>query len=120
MTVLIVEDNPGVAELFAASLWEAGHASEIAPTGEAALARLYNRMSPISLVLMDLDLPGISGIEVMTQARSAGVNVPAIAVSGAMEEFDHKRIKSAGFTATLEKPVRVSALLDLVAQHSLQ
>lgn len=117
MTVLLVEDNAEVAALFSMALWEAGHPTEIAGTGESALARLLDRMCPVKLLLVDLDLPGICGAEVVLRAREAGVVVPAIAVSGAMSLIDPDRLHAAGFVAALEKPVQISELLNLVRTH---
>lgn len=114
MSVLVVEDNPEIAALFAEALGDAGYAVEIAATGAAALARLKNGCE---LALMDLSLPDLNGVEVAVEARAAGCQVPIIAVSGAMPLIDEGRLDKAGFVAAIGKPVRLSALVDLVKQH---
>lgn len=117
MTILVAEDNAEVAALFVEALAAAGHQADVAATGKAALARLLDPARPCELALMDLSLPGLNGIDVVLQARAQGVTTPVIAVSGATALIDPVRLAAAGFAAAVEKPIRLSALLELVAQY---
>lgn len=115
MTILVIEDNPHIAALFAEALDMAGYEFEIVTSGASALARL---MVGCELALMDLSLPDLNGAEVAVEARAAGCTVPIIAISGAMPLIDEARLAKAGFAAALAKPVRLSTLIDLVRQHA--
>lgn len=110
--ILIVEDNPSVAEVFAEALAKAGYESEIANTGREALILLASK--PYQLVLMDLSLPDMNGAEVTRRAEEAGSEVPVIAVTGALPLMDMGKLDAAGFVATIEKPCRISAMLELI------
>lgn len=107
--ILIVEDNPEMAQVFERALVKAGFPIDIAGTGEDALKALAT--GKYDLVLMDVLLPGIDGSEVARRARDAGCAVPMIAISGAIEP------ESPDFVAWMGKPLRISALIDLVRQY---
>ncbi len=54
----------------------------------------------------------------MRRAREAGYTTPVIAISGAMASIDPDRITSAGFVAAIEKPMRLSALIETVGRYA--
>ncbi|HEY2156262.1 MAG TPA: response regulator [Isosphaeraceae bacterium] len=84
-TVLIVEDDPGVARLERLRLERAGYAAIVASSAEEALLALD--ADGIDLMLLDYKLPGqASGIDFHHQARAAGHDVPAILVTGFGDE----------------------------------
>lgn len=116
MTILVVEDNPHISELFAEALGNAGYAVEISDNGADAVMRLAQ--GDYQLVLMDLSLPDMNGAEVACCARQAGDQTPMIAVTGALPLIEEDRLIDAKFTAVIGKPVRVSALLDMIKMHS--
>ena len=66
----------------------------------------------------DLSLPDLNGVEVAAQARAKGCKAPIIAVSGAMPLIDGGSLAKAEFAAAVAKPVRLSALIELVRQHA--
>jgi DNA-binding response OmpR family regulator len=74
--VLVVDDEPTIAEVVARYLERAGYATRIAPDGPAALALAED--GPVDLVVLDLMLPGIDGLEVMRRLRRGGTDGPAI------------------------------------------
>jgi CheY-like chemotaxis protein len=112
-SVLVVEDNAEIAAVFVGALQAEGYRVETCASGTAALERLAG----CDIALMDLSLPDLNGVEVAVRARAMGCRVPMIAVSGAMPLIEPSRLAEAGFVATIGKPARLSALLDLVKQH---
>lgn len=80
-TVLIVEDDPGVAKLLQLRLDRAGYQVQVATNAEEALELV--RGQPIELMLLDQNLPrGVSGLELYQQVKEAGFDIPAILVTG--------------------------------------
>ena len=84
-TILLVEDDPGVARLEQLRLERAGYAVATAATAEEGLSRVAG--GGIDLIVLDQQLsPGTSGLEFFRQVKAAGHNVPAILVTGMQEE----------------------------------
>lgn len=111
--ILIAEDNPDLGQFYMAALQDGGWQVELVTSGSAALDRLLS-LPALDLVLMDLSLPDMHGVEVAERARAAGCTTPIILVSGAMPLIDKARIADAGFAACLAKPVRLSELFELM------
>jgi len=104
-TVLVVDDNPDVAESFALLLELWGHKVHVVYNGEAALEDCA-RLCP-DIVFLDIGLPGIDGYETARRLRSteAGKKIYLVAVTGYGQEEDILQAKAAGFDAHLLKPV---------------
>jgi two-component system, cell cycle sensor histidine kinase and response regulator CckA len=84
-SILIVEDDEGVAELERQRLENAGHSATVATTAAEAL-QLIGR-TPFDLLLLDYRLPGgVDGLDLFNQVKARGVNVPAILVTGCGDE----------------------------------
>src|SRR5687768_16867910 len=79
-TVLIIDDDESVRRSFIRTLEQEGYTVETATTGESGLERL--RGAPVDLVLLDLHLPRMDGIEVLSALRQGGLDVPVLMVSG--------------------------------------
>lgn len=79
--ILVVEDEPVTAEVFERSLRHAGHRVRVARDGLQALHALHDQVPDV--VILDLGLPTLSGVEVVRQLRSGvGTQVPILIVSG--------------------------------------
>jgi len=76
LQVLVVDDEPAIRQVVAAQLRKAGHSVEQAGDGEAAMERLAK--GDLDIVLCDIKLPGLSGIEVLRQARATGIDTAFI------------------------------------------
>jgi two-component system, cell cycle sensor histidine kinase and response regulator CckA len=84
-TVLIVEDDAGIAELERSRLEEAGYRARVAPTAEAALRAL--EANDVDLILLDYRLPGdMDGLDFYARVKEAGYDVPVILVTGFSSE----------------------------------
>jgi len=113
--VLIVEDNPRNLKLVRDVLGHAGFRTLEAGTAEDGLA--LARAERPGLVLMDVGLPGMDGVEALGRLRAdpATARIPAIAVTAFAMKADRERLLAAGFDGYLEKPIDVRELPRRVA-----
>jgi len=113
--VLVIEDNPDVAESLRELVEAFGHDVEVAYTGSAALAKA--RVNPPDVVLCDIGLPGMSGYEVARAFRGdpslRGVRL--VAVSGYAQPEDRRESVEAGFDRHVAKPTDPGELERLLA-----
>jgi two-component system cell cycle response regulator DivK len=112
--VLVVEDNERNLKLVRDVLSFAGFEVVEARTGEegVALARSHRP----DVVLMDLQLPGIDGMEALRELRDSPdtATLPVVALTALAMKDDRERVREAGFDGYLEKPISVSLLPDQV------
>jgi two-component system, cell cycle response regulator DivK len=115
--VLIVEDNAKNMKLFRDTLEVSGYATLAADSAEEAL-ELAAAMPP-ALVLMDVQLPGIDGVEALTRLRAdpRTASIPVIAVTAQAMQGDRERFLEAGFEGYLAKPVDVAELVRTVSEY---
>jgi two-component system cell cycle response regulator DivK len=113
-TILIVEDNEKNMKLVRDVLQAKGYVTIEAVTGEDGV-RLATEHVP-DLILMDIQLPGISGIETLRVLREnpGTAKIPAIAVTASVMQQDRKHIMEAGFDGYLGKPINLKEFLDAV------
>lgn len=114
-SILLVEDSVPIRGAFRVLLEDCGYAVTEAGSGEEAL-RLARKTSP-TLVLLDLGLPDIDGLEVARRLRSTeSVSaVPIIALTGRTLEADAQACRAAGCTTHLTKPIDSARLLEEIA-----
>ena len=112
--ILIVEDNDKNMKLFRDVLIAKGYRTLEATTGEQAVALAAER-SP-DLVLMDIQLPDIDGVEALGRLRADGrtTAVPVLALTAQAMEGDRERFLAAGFDGYLSKPVDIAELIATV------
>jgi two-component system, cell cycle response regulator DivK len=114
--ILIVEDNPQSLKLVRDILQVKGYQTLETETGEEGV-RLAHERHP-ALILMDIQLPGINGIEALQRLRADPVTsaTPVIAVTASVMTQDRSRIMAAGFNGFQSKPISVNQLLATVRQ----
>jgi two-component system cell cycle response regulator DivK len=112
--VLIVEDNEKNMKLARDVLQAKGYQTVEAVTGEEGV-KLAKERKP-DLVLMDIQLPGISGIEAFKQIRgnASTKGIPVIALTASVTPTDRTAISAAGFDAFLGKPINLKEFIDTV------
>jgi CheY-like chemotaxis protein len=117
--VLLIEDNEDAHDTLRILLTEAGHLVTSAFDGIAGLG--LARTQVFDVLLCDIGLPGMSGLELISRLRSSlGLHIPfAIAISGKAGQQDEERAISAGFGHYFVKPVNIKALLALVASDAV-
>ena len=113
-TVLIVEDHEKNMKLARDVLQAKGYRTLEAVTGEEGV-RLAREQLP-DLVLMDIQLPGISGIEAFRQIRGDArtARIPVVALTASVTATDRSAINAAGFDAFVSKPINLKEFLDTV------
>jgi CheY-like chemotaxis protein len=115
--VLIVEDNEKNTKLFRDVLQATGYSTLEAATGEEALA-LAVQNGP-ALVLMDVQLPGIDGVETLARLRAdrRTAFIPVLAVTAQAMRGDRDRFLDAGFDGYLSKPIDIAQLIEAVREQ---
>jgi CheY-like chemotaxis protein len=108
--ILIIEDNERNLKLVRDVLQFNGFRTAEARTAEDGLMLANSR--PPDLVLMDLQLPGIDGIEAFRQLRESPptARIPVVAITAFAMKDDRERVLRAGFDGYLEKPISVREL----------
>ena len=113
--ILIVEDNPANMMLAAFLLQSAGHTVLSATDAETGLT--LARAEHPSLILMDIQLPGMDGLEavVLLKQDDATRAIPVIALTALAMKGDEERIRAAGCDGYIAKPIRYKEFLASIA-----
>jgi two-component system, cell cycle response regulator DivK len=115
--ILVVEDNQKNMKLFRDVLQATGYRILEATTGARAV-ELAAEHGP-DLVLMDIQLPDIDGVETLgrlrTDERTAAI--PVLALTAQAMDGDRDRFLAAGFDGYVSKPVNIAGLVAIVKQH---
>jgi two-component system, cell cycle response regulator DivK len=116
--VLVVEDNEKNMRLFRDVLLATGHRTLEANTGGQAVELAIEHVP--DLVLMDIQLPDIDGVEALGRLRAdeRTTSVPVVALTAQAMEGDRERFLAAGFDGYLSKPVNVADLIATVKRYS--
>jgi two-component system, cell cycle response regulator DivK len=112
--ILVVEDNERNLKLVRDVLEYAGYDVRVARTAEDGIALAVKE--PPDLVLMDLQLPGIDGMEALRRLREnvRTADIPVVAVTAQAMKQDRERALEAGFNGYIEKPISIRAFPDQV------
>ena len=113
LRLLLVEDDPTVAQVLTGLLQAQGHDVTHAPHGLAALSEVA--MRDFDLGLLDLDLPGIDGLALARQLRAQGFGAPLIAVTARADAEAEPLAREAGFDGFLRKPLTGAMLAEAIA-----
>ena len=120
MRVLIVEDEQTLGEVFRDFLAELGHDAIVVRTAEAALATL-DRQRPDAIIL-DINLPGMSGLDFLQLRPVRESGLPIVAISGVATESQARECLRLGALDFLGKPValeRLNEVLTFLEPHAL-
>jgi two-component system, cell cycle response regulator DivK len=113
--VLIVEDNPANMKLVVMLLQSAHYTVLSATDAEAALT--LARSERLDLILMDVQLPGMDGLEAVALLKrdEATRAIPVIAFTALAMKGDKERIRAAGYDGYIAKPIRYREFLATIA-----
>lgn len=114
-TVLVVEDNLLMRKLFVRCLEEGGY-TVVEADDPRVVIELMREIAP-DLVVMDIVMPNISGVELIKQIRgdAALAATPVVAVTNLATLADKRRLADAGFNGHVSKPIKPKDFLTTVA-----
>jgi two-component system cell cycle response regulator DivK len=115
--ILVVEDHAANMALAVFLLESAGHAVLSATDAEAGLALARDEQP--DLILMDIQLPGMDGLEAtaLLKAEDATRAIPVVALTALAMKGDEERIRAAGCDGYVAKPMRYREFLAIIAAH---
>lgn len=114
-TVLVVEDDPAIAQPLARALLREGYDVQVSTDGESAVNVVARTSShEIALVILDLGLPDLDGLEVCRRIRAAGRDLPVLMLTARTDEADFVVGLDAGADDYVSKPFRMAELLARV------
>ena len=121
MRVLVVEDEPDVGDVFIDYLLELGHQPLLVRSAEAALGTLASELP--DAIILDINLPGMSGLEFLQLPPIRESGVPIVAVSGVATESQARECLRLGAVDFVGKPLpldRLQEVLGYIEPHALE
>lgn len=109
MRVLLVEDEPGIAQFISQGLNEAGYATDVATDGEEGLD--YALAAEYDIIILDIMLPKIDGLQLLRKLRTQSLKTPVLLLTARDAVEDRVRGLDAGADDYLSKPFALSELL---------
>jgi CheY-like chemotaxis protein len=113
--VLVVEDFTITAKMLERMLTKDGYTVHVARSGEMAL-ELYRRQQP-DMLLIDLNLPGMTGSELLEALLSTGNSAPSIVVTGEKDDRKLRGLKKYGVMRVFRKPIIQDELLSYIGGY---
>jgi len=112
--ILVVDDEEPIRDLFECAFTRAGYSVRTADSAEKALEIVQN--TPFWVLFLDLNLPGMNGVDLCRRIRQEYPMAIPIAVTGYASLFELTDCRSAGFEDYFTKPVNLAELLDAAEQ----
>lgn len=118
LNILIAEDNYTNRRLLIFLLRGLGYEIEAVENGQECLQAVLKKSYDI--LLSDINMPEMNGIECATQIRSAGIEIPIIAVTASSPEVTREECFRAGMNGYMRKPVNVTELKRILRETALR
>ncbi len=115
MKVLVVDDEEMILSIATKILERQGYEVTTAWSGEEGIRRCFEQSDQIDLMLLDLTMPGLSGIETLRRARQTCPDLPCIISSGHSAAWDNIPEDLKANVHFLQKPYRADKLTELVS-----
>jgi DNA-binding response OmpR family regulator len=113
-TVLVVEDDEATRNAMTRVLVREGYLALTAQSGHDALGQLRAPLAPIDVVILDVHLPDVSGIDLCARIRELHPDVPVVICTGEAEPEEAAQLLEMGIHRYFRKPVAVDELLATV------
>jgi two-component system nitrogen regulation response regulator GlnG len=113
-TVLVVEDDETTRNAMTRVLVREGYLALTAESGHDALGQLRKPLAPIDVVILDVHLPDVSGIDLYARIRELHPDLPVVICTGEAEPEEAARLLEMGVHRYFRKPVAVDELLATV------
>ncbi|UCD64048.1 MAG: response regulator [Candidatus Zixiibacteriota bacterium] len=110
--ILAIDDQPVILDLISAMCQTAGYDVKTAHTGDEGLQLALSQK--FDIILTDLAMPGLSGIEIAHEIRKKKTDIPIVLVTGWEVNISREKMEAAGITRVLYKPFRIEQLTDLI------
>ncbi len=115
--ILVVEDIEVNREIAAELLRDTGAAVDFAEDGQECVERILSAPSGhYDLVLMDISMPNMDGLEATQRLRGMGIDIPIIAMTANVGEKDRRAALDAGMNAFAEKPIFAEKLFSVISE----
>jgi CheY-like chemotaxis protein len=116
LSFLVVDDNEDIRDVFCRLISRAGHEATSASDGQEAVDTLEQR--PFDVMLLDLTMPRMDGVEVVRWLRARPAVAPDMRIVVVSAWAGEKRavLQELGIETVLQKPLRIQQLTDLIAE----
>ena len=105
--VFVVDDRPELRQIYKKIIEAASYKTEIFPNGQSVLSRIAAGYLP-DLLLTDVEMPGLSGVDLVDRIKRFHPIIPTILMSGELEPIEHKA------DAFLQKPIKITDLIKMI------
>ncbi len=112
MKILVVDDEEGARELFNTILTDEGYEVSLADSGETALTLF--KSNPFNLVITDIKMPVMDGLQLLQEIRKIGSKTDVIMVTAYGEVESYLKAMSLGAAEYINKPIRIKELKRIV------
>ena len=102
MEIMIVDDEPQVAEVLARSLARQGHRTTVVHSGQEALERLH--AVALDTMFLDVSMPGMNGLDVMAEVKRLKPALPVVVITGHATADEVARVRELGAVDVIQKP----------------
>jgi CheY-like chemotaxis protein len=113
--VLVVDDEPSIRALYQMAFAHSGYTVRAASSGEEALEFLAQQ--PAQIIFLDLNLPGIKGVDLCGKILEKWPETRMVAISGNLKAFGEAKCVEAGFSRVLPKPIQLMDLLNAAKEE---
>ena len=112
--ILVIDDEPSVSHYLKRALQRRGHLPEAYTSATEGWARFVDSPSDFQLLIVDLAMPGMAGLEIVQRARELCPGLPVLLMSGDLQQCDLSAIAGQTGVVQMKKPIEVQELWNLV------
>ncbi|NQT29635.1 MAG: response regulator [Candidatus Saganbacteria bacterium] len=109
--ILVIDDDPGILDLFVHLLGSNGYAIDTAKNGSQAISKARKKFYPLAFI--DIVMPGLNGLETFSELKKISPKTRAVMITGyAASDLIEKSLDSGAY-ACIDKPFQIKAILNL-------